>query len=235
MLNRILSVAAVAAVSVALVSGARAADLPTKAPMMAPAPMFSWTGFYVGGHFGAGWGTAESSLVFPAALPLVSANANGWLGGVQAGYNYQVGQWVLGVEGDFSWADIKSSAPCLVAFTCGGKAKWLADFTGRVGVTVDRALVYIKGGVAWANTDYNVSSPLIPGLAASVNDTRIGGLFGVGVEYAVSRNVSAKIEYNYIDYGTENQTFNLLLVPGGVTASVNQNLHTIKAGANYRF
>lgn len=234
MFNRVLKTAAIAAASLALVSGARAADLPAKAPMLAPAPVFSWTGFYVGAHFGAGWGTGESTLVFPAALPISSSNANGWLGGVQAGYNYQIGQWVLGIEGDFSWADIKSTTPCLVAFTCSGKANWLADITGRVGVSVDRALVYIKGGVAWANTEYSFAAP-IAGFGASTEDTRIGGLFGVGVEYAVSRNFSAKIEYNYIDYGSENQTFNLLLVPVGVTTSIDQSLHTIKAGANYRF
>jgi outer membrane immunogenic protein len=233
MFNRVLKTAAIAAASLALVSGARAADLPAKAPTLTPAPVFSWTGFYVGAHFGAGWGTGEANLVLPAALPLTSTNVNGWLGGVQAGYNHQIGQWVLGIEGDFSWADIKGTSPCLVGLSCSGKAKWLADITGRVGVSVDRALVYIKGGVAWAETEYSFTAA--PGFGASTTDTRIGGLFGAGVEYAVSRNLSAKIEYNYIDYGSENQNFNVLLIPGGVTASINQSLHTVKAGANYRF
>ncbi len=108
----------------------------------------------------------------------------------------------------------------------------MADITGRVGFTADRALVYLKGGVAWADSEYTVSLPAL-GLNTSISDTRIGGLLGVGVEYAVTRNWSAKVEYNYIDFGTETYTANALGI--AANAEIDQQMHVVKGGVNYRF
>ena len=123
-----LAIAGTAAIgALAFAGAALAADLPartyTKAPMMSP--VFSWTGFYVGGHVGAGWGTTESNLdvgktlvsngIDPISLalvlPLAQTQMSGFLGGVQAGYNWQSGIMVFGIEGYFSGADIKGNAP----------------------------------------------------------------------------------------------------------------------------
>src|SRR5262249_27240922 len=166
-----------AATLLALTGTTYAADMAVrKAPALPPPPpAFSWNGFYVGIAGGAGWGTVESTInsiaipvgpgIFPVNDPLAQNQMNGWLFGVQAGYNWQATPWlVLGIEGDWDWADIKGTSPCHISTVAGGlnwnchnKVKWTADVGARVGFVVDRALVYAKGGVAWADTDYNAS------------------------------------------------------------------------------
>jgi outer membrane immunogenic protein len=246
---------AAAALILSVPQSASSADLRpvTKAPpYAAPAP-YNWTGFYVGGHFGAGWGTVESSLTaisaaglgtVPISLPLSSHNVNGFLGGGQVGYNWQANPWlVLGIEGSFTGTGIEGTGPCVVGlFSCKTEVNWMADVTGRVGVTVgDRALVYVKGGVAWADTDYSATFAPIAGInvTATANDTRVGGLLGFGVEYGFLPNWSAKLEYNYVDFGDENLNFPISLngAATGISANVdiNQQIHTVKGGINYRF
>lgn len=251
MMQRTLGLLATIVLGLGAIQSASAADLPLKAaPMVAPAPV-GWTGFYFGGHVGAGWGTTDSTITNLSAagvgiippggpLPLVSHNVNGFLGGAQAGYNWQVAPtFVVGIEGDFSWSGIDGTAPCLVVLSCETKVKWIGDITGRVGVTVDRALIYLKGGAAWADTEYTISQATIPAAAfsAKVSDTRFGGLLGLGAEYAVTRNWSAKVEYNYIDFGKSNVSVATAIagVPLNATSGIDQQLHIIKAGLNYRF
>jgi outer membrane immunogenic protein len=243
---------ATTALAMGFIQHAAAADLPVKAAPYVRAPAFNWTGFYFGGHAGAGFGTSESTLtslnvaglgIIPGAigpLPLASHNVNGFIGGGQVGYNWQFSPvFVAGIEGDFSWSGMEGDAPCLVVLSCGTKVNWVADITGRVGFTVDRALIYLKGGAAWADTEYSVALNLIPGanFSAKGSDTRFGGLLGLGVEYAVTRNWSAKVEYNYIDFGSHDQPLATTVagVPLNATASVDQQLHIVKAGVNYRF
>ena len=237
-----------------------AADLAPvlKAPPR-PVPIFSWTGFYVGGHFGGGWGTTESTLhsinfdhkkveVLDEwsggggggfSIPLSQTQTNGFLGGVQGGYNYQVYPWlVLGIEGDFSWTNIKGTSPCVSILACSTKHDWLADITGRVGLTLDRLMFYGKGGVAWAETTYGASLG-IPyyGFSTQVKDTRVGVLVGLGAEYAFLPDWSAKIEYNFIDFGHQDYTFPVSAGHLHFTAntSIKESLHLVKAGVNWRF
>ncbi len=177
------------------------------------------------------------------ALPLAQTQTNGFLGGVQAGYNWQLGSWaVIGVEGDISWTDSKGTSPCIVVFSCRTEHDWIATAAGRFGVTYDRALFYVKGGVAWAQTTY--SSHFNNGglFSVSQNDTRVGALFGTGIEYAFLPNWSAKIEYNYIDFGSDSYNFPFTIpvaVNGGVTVnfgtSIHEKMHLVKAGLNYKF
>jgi outer membrane immunogenic protein len=283
-MKKFLTAAAFVALSSAT---AFAADLPMKAHMLAPAPVFSWTGFYVGGHVGAGWGTTESNIdvgrtltstgIDPVSLalvlPLAQTQMNGFLGGIQAGYNWQSGLWVFGIEGDFSGADIKGTAPCLLVLNCSSKVNWTADITGRLGVTVGAGgLLYVKGGAAWINRKFSVSNSIaasavqtdfstlagdggiFAGFGAvngSVTNTRLGALLGAGIEYNVpTTNWSVKLEYDYMQF--ESQNVNVPFVAsGGVTyrggppqfvavpfnANVNLNdqVHTVKVGANYHF
>src|SRR5262245_20321478 len=158
-----LSLLATAAAISFSASVASAADLPRKAPALAPAPPpFSWTGFYIGGHGGAGWGTSEAALNSVCAggicdprggNALFQTQVNGWLGGGTVGYNWQVNPWfVVGIEGDFTWTDIKGTSPCNIegfSGSCSTRVKWTADVTGRIGFAVDRALLYVKGGAVW--------------------------------------------------------------------------------------
>lgn len=140
-----------------------AADLPVKAPVAIAAP-YNWTGFYLGGHVGAGFSTKEWTAVTPfngvtLPGPITNFNVNGFLGGGQLGYNYQIDRVVLGVEADASWADLSGGDLCpLNSFsnpTCHSKVESFGTISGRLGGTVDRALLYLKGGAAWAHDVHN--------------------------------------------------------------------------------
>ena len=160
------------AFAAALLGSANAADMsmPFKAPSYT-APPSNWSGFYIGINGGAGWGTAASSIDLGAlaaglgaggvtgTIPVGSHEINGFLGGGQIGYNWQSGNIVFGVEGDGDWADIEGTAPCIEILACSAKINWTADATARLGVLpMSNVLVYVKGGVAWAGLDYNLSS-----------------------------------------------------------------------------
>jgi len=256
-----LTLLAAAALGLAA-SAASAADLPRKAPVYAPPapPPFSWTGFYVGLAGGAGWGTTEvgdpNQICFTDGCTLLDSvgtfaqtQLNGWLFGGTVGYNWQINPWmVLGLEGDFDWVNFEGTSPCGTtiftfefASTCHTKAKWTADLTGRVGFAVDRALLYLKGGAVWKKADHDATFNEV-GLGCFVclgyTDTRVGGLFGAGIEYAFLPNWSAKIEYNYMDFGTNNVNvagFFDGTEPITATVPVREVIHTVKAGVNYRF
>lgn len=266
MLRKSIGLLAATALGLGLVQSASAADLPVKAaPPVAYVAPINWTGFYFGGHVGSGWGTTEASLdsltvsgfpVLPpgtGGFPLASAGRNGFIAGVQAGYNWQLSPFlVVGLEGDFSWSDVKGTSPCGpgfggTVFSCRAEDNWIGDITGRIGVTVDHALLYLKGGWAWQDTDYTVSSVSFgggPGLLATASNTHDGGLLGAGVEYQFMQHWSAKIEYNYIDFRS-NHVNAIGTAPFGpcaaptcplaATATVTEPLHLIKAGFNYRF
>src|ERR1019366_4581262 len=99
----------------------------------------------------------------------------------------------------------------------------------------DRALFYLKGGAAFADVKYGAALNLgtIINASASVSDTRIGWMIGTGVEYAITQNLSAKIEYNYLDFGTKSYTFNLPVIPVSLGVDISQQIHLVKGGLNY--
>ncbi|MEZ5787727.1 MAG: outer membrane beta-barrel protein [Xanthobacteraceae bacterium] len=146
----------------------------TKGPVIAAEPPVTWTGFYLGGFFGGGYGAADVGFT---NLTTVNANPGGWLGGGQVGYNYQVGPYVLGVEGDLGATNIAGSETCggangLNAFgvpggfspffmTCKSELDWIATAAARIGYNWDRTLIYLKAGAAW--TDETVSANCIIG------------------------------------------------------------------------
>ena len=152
----------IAAAALALAAGgqALAADLPPPAapPPRAPAaylpppPLFTWTGIYVGINGGYGFGTSTWS---DTAAASGNFNANGFLVGGQLGGNYQFGQFVIGLEGDGDWTNIKgvssTTAPCGIVLTCVTANDWLATVRGRAGYAWDRILFYGTGGAAFGN------------------------------------------------------------------------------------
>jgi len=248
--KRILSLSSMSCVLVAAFLGAaNAADLtlPYKAPPPPPAPISNWTGFYIGVNGGAGWGTSASSINLSAlaaglgTLPVSSHELNGFLGGGQIGYNWQTGNVVLGVEGDGDWANIQGTAPCIVEFSCAANIQWTADATVRLGVLpLSNVLVYVKGGAAWAGVNYTLSSGALiapGGISSNLTTTKTGGLLGIGTEYLFAPHWTAKIEYNYTDFGSSTNTFALsdgvAVLP--VAAQTTLQLHTVKAGVNYHF
>jgi outer membrane immunogenic protein len=252
--KRFLSLSSISCVLVAAFLGsANAADMsmPLKAPPMAPPPTSNWTGFYIGINGGAGWGTAASSIDLSGltgftgvggTVPIGSHELNGFLGGGQIGYNWQTGNVVLGVEGDGDWANISGTAPCLEdVLSCSANVQWTADATVRLGVLpLSNLLVYVKGGAAWAGVNYNLSSSGIlttTSISSSLTTTKTGGLLGFGTEYLFAPHWTAKIEYNYTDFGSSTNTFVLTDGAASVAVPVQTTLqmHTVKAGVNYHF
>lgn len=203
------------------VTSAAAADLPrgmppTKAPAFIPAA-YSWNGFYLGINGGGAWGKSDWSGTGGSADP------SGGLVGVTAGYNWQSGQWVFGLEADIDWASIKGSTAC-GAFTCETKNNWLGTARGRVGWAFDRVMPYITGGAAFGNvkaTQFGIGS---------ASDTNVGWTVGAGIEAAVIANWTAKIEYLYVDLGDVSCAACL-----PVASNVDFRTHIVRAGLNYRF
>jgi outer membrane immunogenic protein len=197
----------------------------TKAPI--PAVIYDWTGFYIGGNVGYSWGrastdgtlsgtqsvsefrTAGPTLLpgFPVVTTLASlpisgrANVNGVIGGGQAGYNWQRGTWLFGLETDIQGSDERGSSdvcltPTACAFTANYKLDWFGTARGRIGILPsERVLLYATGGLAYGG--FSANSPLIQGWGT----TRAGYAVGAGAEVAVDNHWSIKVEYLYMDLG----------------------------------
>jgi outer membrane immunogenic protein len=238
MRRAILAFAALLCAAIVGNQPAAAADIPVlKARPTAVVAPFSWTGIYIGGHFGYGW--AKKDWTDPLAVApednIGGHTATGWLGGVQLGGNYQMGNWVFGVEGQYSWAKLTGSHnnPFDPVDLLETKVHALARLTGRVGYAFDRTLVYVKGGGAWVRESFAIiDAGIIEGLA---NGTRSGWVAGVGVEYAFQNNWSARLEYNYMGFGTKRYDF--ISPEDGLTEPIDikQRVQTITLGLNYRF
>lgn len=230
-----------------LTSGnALAADLPVKAPIRAPvvAPAYNWTGFYIGAHVGGGWSSADWAHTHDGESHTGSFDGDGFLGGVQAGFNYQFApNWLIGVEGQFSWTGIKGDG----AFTHGGEPhtvssdiNWVATLGPRLGYVYGPGFIYVKGGVAWADIDYG-HTHLTPQVlhVFDGNKTRTGWFVGAGIEHSLWSQWSWKVEYNFIDLGSADVTLNHVGGAGGCCSSVvfnfNEQIHIVKAGINFRF
>lgn len=210
-----------------------AADLPRPTykapPYYAPAPVFSWTGFYVGVNGGYGWSKFTGTGTFGSD----SVTAKGWLGGATVGYNYQIGRFVIGAEGDFDWANVKYDTP-LFAGTLTLKNDYFGTAAARFGYAFDRILVFGKVGGAWTRDKYDGNDGA--GGTVSATSNRTGWMLGAGVEYAIWDNWSAKLEYDYLMFRGVTPNFTTgggLTVVG--TSSVELKTQIVKAGLNYRF
>ncbi len=235
-----------------------AADLPVKAPVPPPAPFWSWTGFYGGVHLGAVAGNAHVGDPFGPSIFGDNVFTTGAIGGIQAGYNFQNGAFVFGIEGDFSGADTRGTNTCFafsgltVSANCRVNNDWFATLTGRAGLatgTNGHTLLYAKGGAAATNTHIDLTTNNLFGVfvspSNSVDTTRWGWTVGAGIEHAFSPAWSLKLEYNYMDFGRFGATSpaSLLVSPAGVILAVvpptatrvNEQFHAVKVGLNYRF
>ena len=270
---RRLSIAFLAAAvsTLVLTQFASAADMPVKAPLAPPAVIpYSWTGFYVGINGGYSWGPWHSTDLSGVT---VDPKVDGWLGGLQAGYNWQIDQrWVIGLEGDIQITGEKDSDPgisittdvqgtgnfaafhTITSTTVANEWKfpWFGTFRGRVGALIDPTLlIYGTGGLAVGN--FKVSSaattttqtfrgvvgtttnPLGPpvttgGGSVSETTTRVGWALGAGLEKKFTPNWSAKLEYLYLDFGTD--TF---FSDTGSNLDIKLRDHILRVGLNYRF
>jgi outer membrane immunogenic protein len=235
-------------VSAALASSgipALAADLAVKVP--APPP-FAWTGCFLGVHAGGGW--TRKDITDPVAL--VEENAfgtpatvvttarvspSGAVIGGQFGCDYQfASNWVAGVEGSASGATMKGSTTVDLV-DVGDTARvtartdFLGSVTGRLGYAVDRWLYYVRGGAAWAGDKYTVVGN---GFGFEGLDTRGGWTVGAGIEWAFSRNWSARLEYDYYGLGTRTiQMTDSTNGFGPAPIDVKQSVQTVKLGVNF--
>jgi len=244
-----------------LATGAFAADWPmrsyTKAPVFAE-PIFNWTGFYLGGNIGYSWGrSSDTSTLTNSGGTLLFASTNktsmdGVFGGGQIGYNWQLRNFVWGLEADIQGTNEKGNrsfvcpagvcipTPIGVALgtpvpaTLGQKIDWLGTVRGRAGVAVTPAvLLYATGGLAYGEVNTNESIGVIPS-AFSSNTTNVGWTAGGGIEGAIGGNWTAKLEYLYVDLGTASGSFTL---PSTNIISYSSKItdNIVRVGINYRF
>jgi outer membrane immunogenic protein len=155
-----------------------------------------------------------------------------FLGGGSLGANYQWNTLVLGVEGNFDWTRIKGSGIDSLGDAIGTETQWTSTVAGRVGAAFNRLLIYGKGGAAFAR-DRSTFTDLAGNSAASAF-TRTGWIAGVGLEYGITQSWSAKIEYDYLSFGSRPLNFTTA-TPTAYASSATLNAQEIKAGINFRF
>jgi outer membrane immunogenic protein len=207
------------AIAVVATGAAKAADLPSYAPppvYVPPAPIFTWTGLYVGAQVGYGWGEESSNIlnpgglqggvVAPAAFIPYNLNPQGVIGGGHLGYNLQINQWVVGVEIDINGTSLSQTQLIGVPPFYAGNAKVSTSLQGsirpRIGLAWDRWLVYATGGVAFAGITNFYDTVAFGGATDTITKTRTGWTVGGGIAYAFNNNWSVGVEYRYSDFGS---------------------------------
>ncbi|MCP4621364.1 MAG: porin family protein [Bradyrhizobium sp.] len=250
----------------------KSAGVTYKAPVAVPAA-YNWTGFYIGAN--AGGGLADTQWSDPTLSPsdLGSHKATGWLAGVQGGYNWQTGNLVLGVEGTYHFSDLRGDHQNTISAALAGLPQFgvltdrlatnidgTATLAGRIGFasdSIDRTLFYAKGGAAYVRESFaqtTVANVLLLGappqaLTANIirtgSDNRWGWLAGLGLEHGLTENWSAKIEYDYLDFGTRSVRLNgtgcisaggpAFCQPATSNFDIRQNAQLLMFGINYRF
>jgi outer membrane immunogenic protein len=261
---------------------AQAADMPLKAPPapQPPPPVFSWTGFYVGADIGGAWGRSTTSSPLtndPGCIPCYQASvvrdinnqsaqtqsARSVIGGVEASYNYQLGQLVLGAEADAGFYRLHGSSFASAPFTGfpvppGGTAPsyfnevstsdWLFTARGRLGFTpIANLLVYGTGGVAFTQLRHRAqfNEGVFPATSAGIESSTTSGnvtgaVYGGGLEWAWTNNVFVKAEYLRVDFGSVTSGRSPVIVLGAPTGSVfahsaSLNVDIVRFGVDYKF
>jgi outer membrane immunogenic protein len=221
-----------------LISIASAADLPARVAAPAPVPVvavYNWTGVYMGINAGYVWGkddvtwTTNGSSVGPA--------------GGQVGWNYQINQYVFGIEADMGYTDLKASRASVPigavnAMLSTVESRWLATVRGRLGYASGQALFYATGGLAIAEVKFFDQLGIATLLTNSDNDIRFGWTVGGGIEWAFSQYWSVKAEYLYVDLGNashDNLCSAALSCTTGLTTRHEMREHVARIGINYRF
>jgi outer membrane immunogenic protein len=255
-----LLLAGVAVAGLLAAGAASAADLPMRSmappppPMISAVPVFTWTGFYVGAQLGYAWNNNENDFAIPGQVFVRNGNVlvpfnggldrgdgDGFLLGAHAGYNMQFGGFVLGLEGDiegvfgddddddpFGGVVLLDAAgrPVLYSFGPHG-LDWQASLRARAGFAFDRMLVYGTGGFAFGGVSGGFGNG---GLFDNNDDTVTGWTLGAGVEFAITNNLTTRLEYRYTNFDREDDIFNNISVGGK-----DFDFHTIRAGLSFKF
>jgi outer membrane immunogenic protein len=237
---------------------ALAADMPVKAPVFTPVPVYNWTGLYVGLNAGVGFGRANANTdpafsptgYFAAtSTPAISTAGNqsmnraGFTGGLQLGYNWQMNNAVLGLEADFGYMGMRASSsasalyPCCAptGFTVSSTAKtdWLMTLRPRLGIANNNWLFYLTGGLAVGQVkgDFNFTDTFATAAeSASISKTKAGWVLGGGVEYGMAGPWSLKLEYLHVDLGSVSGTSANLTAfgPPAIAFPTNVFTHSVK-------
>jgi len=221
----------------ALATSAVAADLPSRrAPVAyAPvaAPIFTWAGLYVGADVGYAWGKDAQKQHNPAGALIEShsTKTKGLLGGLYAGYNWQSGAFVYGLEGDVELSNVRGTFVYANGDSTKQSVGVQGSVRGRLGYAIDRTLLYVTGGVAIADQKHRVE--LANGTFESASKVRAGWTLGAGVEYAISNNWIARAEYRYTDFGKNSQT--LAVTAPGFSFKNHDTDHAVRLGVSYKF
>ena len=220
---------AVCAAFLATTLSAVAADRTTK-------PTFDWTGFYLGAQAGYQWSVNEIlELGVDTSPPAGDLDADGAVGGIHVGYNFQLSSVVLGIEGDFEGSGVEGSGvidPLDSGTEFDFEQNWQASIRGRRGLALDRVLIYATGGYAWQDADLRLS---FPGLESGGSSETIGAwTVGGGVEMAIQEHWTSRLEYRYFE--SDDEEFEgsgdfACCTYGGE----NFVLHTVRAGVSYKF
>jgi outer membrane immunogenic protein len=232
------------------------------APVLAapPAPMFNWSGFYVGGNAGGAWGrdpvqmhsgTASGDGLAENNAETLTLHSNAFVGGIQAGYNWQAGSWVLGLESDFNSLRLRASqGPATFPYVSAStftvsqsvRTNWLFTARPRLGFAANSLLIYATGGVAVTDLHYNESilNVVLGGGGtenASLSKTETGWTAGGGVELALPSNWSVRAEYLHAEFGGGSVSGVHVnpSVPPGVHTLSRLSVDMVRAALNYRF
>jgi outer membrane immunogenic protein len=239
---------AAAAVSLAASQVASAADLgrpppPAPAYVPPPAPVFSWTGFYIGGNLGAAWTQGDVSDSFGNSFS--NSQKAVFAGGGQVGANYQFNWLVVGVEADFDWLANNSNSsnavfvPGVGNLQFSANDRWITTLAGRVGVAANNWLFYAKGGGGWVGVNNPTLTNVTTGGSISVSNSNSnsGWLAGAGIEWAFAPNWTAKLEYDFLGLNNSSLTVPVgtPIIGGDVVTITNRDVQTLTVGVNYLF
>lgn len=207
------------------------------------APVYDWSGFYIGAN--GGWGSAHTCWDFVGVpglrMPTVGEGCHDATGGVvggQVGFNFQSGSYVFGLEAQGDWANLRGSndPAAFPGTTNRTELDGFGLFTARVGYAWNNVLAYVKGGAAVVHDRYDFRFTGAAAPLAVTSDTRWGGTVGAGLEYAFSPNWSVGIEYDHAFLGRRDETFGPSpLSAAGVIESVKQDLDLVTVRVNYRW
>jgi outer membrane immunogenic protein len=239
MRNSKLIVSTAAAISAIVgIGAASAADLPLKALPKVPEVVYNWTGFYIGAQVGGAWSnyrfdnvnlTAESS----------GQHADSVTGGGHLGYNWQYNNLVFGVEAEFSGTDLRGSTASVVnpAVTYNDKVDWYGTVVGRLGVALNRTMLYATGGAAFADirtTGLNGPNGTIDSFSNTAN--RVGWALGVGAEYQITPNWIAGLDYKHLQFEKYNSSgITNTLVLAYTLTGIRDQIDQVTARISYKF
>jgi outer membrane immunogenic protein len=227
-----------------MVAPASAADMAVKAPPPAPAyvaPIYNWTGFYIGAN--GGWGESHNCVDFLDVTGVAVAQGcrdrSGGVVGGQFGYRWQASQWVFGLEAQGDWADLSNQRVSLAipALSIRTKTSGIGLFTGQIGYAWNASLFYFKGGAAVTDNRLSILDTASNTELLGQSATRWGGTVGVGWEYGFAPNWSAGIEYDHLFMGHANNSFTSTNVnlTRFVNDRISQDVDMVTLRINYRF